>query len=70
MTIETKYNIGDEVWFQMMGINYKAKIINFTIDCFTDGIHLTYYNLRCNGYTIERFEDELFPSEEELLKSL
>lgn len=37
MTIETMYNIGDKVWFQTLGINYKAKIIHIYIDVFPVG---------------------------------
>ena len=70
MTIETKYNIGDEVWFQTLGMNYKAKIIHVIIDAFPDGNNIIHYNLHCNGYSCERHEDELFPTKEELLKSL
>ena len=69
MTIETKYNIGEEVWFQTLGINYKAKITNIHIDIFFDKKHIVHYNLQRNGYAYERHEDELFPTKEELLKS-
>lgn len=37
MTIETKYNIGDEVLFQTLGINYKAEITHISIDTFARG---------------------------------
>ena len=70
MTRETKYNIGQEVWFQTLGINYKVKVIHITIDAFPDGEHIIHYNLHNQGYSYERNEDELFPTKEELLKSL
>ena len=70
MTIETKYNIGDEVWLRTLGIKYKAKITHIHIDIFPDRKHIVHYNLHRNGYSYERHEDELFPTKEELLKSL
>lgn len=70
MTIETKYNIGDKVWFQTLGINYKAEIIRISIDVFLDKKTAIHYNLHRKGYSYERNEDELFPTKEELLKSL
>ena len=54
MTIETKYNIGDKVWFQTLGTNHNANIIH----------------INNKGYSYERHEDELFPTKEELLNSL
>ena len=70
MTIETKYNIGDEVWFRTLGINYKAKINCIIIDVFPNGNRIIHYNLHSNGHSYERYEEELFPTKEELLKSL
>lgn len=70
MTIETKYNIGDKVWFQTLGMNYNAKIIHINIDVFPNGEHEINYYLRNKGYSYERHEDELFSTKEELLKSL
>jgi hypothetical protein len=70
MTIETKYKIGDVVWFQTLGINYNAKITRISIDIFPDGKNIINYNLHYKGYNYERHEDELSPSKEELLKNL
>ena len=70
MTIETKYNIGDEVWFQTLGVNYKAEIINIRVDVFSNKEPIIHYILHSNGYLYERHEEELFPTKEELLKSL
>jgi hypothetical protein len=70
MTIETKYNIGDKVWFQTLGINYKAEIIHISIEVFQNESPTIHYNLHRNGYAYERHEDELFLTKEELLKSL
>lgn len=65
MTIETKYNIGDEVWFTTQYQRpVKAKII---------GIHIVGKSLYLT-YLFEeyapRLESALFPTKEELLKSL
>ena len=70
MTIETKYNIGQEVWFQTLGINYKANVTKIVIHAFIDGDVIVNYSLARSGYEYERNEDELFSTKEELLKSL
>ena len=70
MTIETKYNIGDEVWFQTLGINYKANVIEIVINILIDGSVVVNYQLGRMGYYYERNEDELFPTKKELLKNL
>lgn len=68
MTIETKYNIGDEVWFLFDGkpLNGKiARISEYTIKIiviFKDGKEYLF------SRDIKGFE--LFPTKEELLKSL
>ena len=70
MTIETKYNIGDKVWFQTLGTNHNANIIHINIDIYPNGEHEIHYNLHNKGYSYERHEDELFKTKEELLKNL
>lgn len=70
MIIETKYNIGDVVWFQTLGINYNAKITHISVDIFNDGKNIINYNLHYRGFNYERCENELFPTKEELLNSL
>ena len=70
MTIETKYNIGQEVWFQTLGINYKATVIKIVVHAFIDGNVIINYDIARSGYEYERHEDELFRTKEELLKSL
>lgn len=63
MTIETKYNIGDEVWFMFQGKVQSGYIVSITIygDCII-------YNMR--AYCLSFKESLLFPTKEELLKSL
>ena len=66
MTIETKYNIGDEVWCQTHTGVRCVKIGSIEI---IDGICLVYH-LEGEDVRGWSFEYELFPTKEELLKSL
>lgn len=71
MEIKTKYNIGDEVWVanifrepievEVYGIVAEVKDSNVLIDY--------YIGLDKNGCTLRK-EELLFPTKEELLKSL
>ena len=64
MAIETKYNIGQEVWVKTHSGNvYCNRITGIHIE--QDG--LIVYSL---AHFADRTEDELFPTKEELLKSL
>lgn len=71
MQIETKYNIGDEVWVHVFGETYNliVKGIRFVCDKLYKRI---VYALLEEGEdtTIYLDECELFPTKEELLKSL
>ena len=64
MTIETKYNIGDEVWFKFLNEPFKSKVYDYI-----GGKEKLY---RCKFFlqTAACREDELFPTKEELLNSL
>lgn len=62
MKIETKYEIGQEVWVMTMGNPYCTTITAIHID--KNGLS---YNLR---YLLAREEERIFPTKEELLKSL
>lgn len=64
MTIETKYNIGDEVWFTF-NRNPISSIIS-SIEVIEDG--KIYYRMRYGCFCLP--EHQVFPTEEELLKSL
>lgn len=64
MTIETKYNIGDEVWF-MHHSGFPRCDRVAAIHIMSD-LSILYY-LEVN---LSREENELFPTKEELLKSL
>ena len=67
MTIDTKYNIGDEVWYSIKGKVYHEIIDHIEIDVGKYGETHIYYN--SEGKFPHR-EDRLFPTKEELLKSL
>lgn len=62
MEISTKYNIGDEVWVMSIGRPFCTKIISIRIDKY--GLS---YNLK---YLTAVEEKQIFPTKEELLKSL
>lgn len=67
MTIETKYNIGDEVWYKGFKEIFHDRIFNIRIDVDSLGeIHI-YYDLWDD---VTKDECKLFPTQEELLKSL
>lgn len=76
MKIETKYNIGDEVLFMANNKITTMRVWDITIEIKTkfDGqyvygdYHRIYYHDYGNHNTVE--ENYLFPTKEELLKSL
>lgn len=70
MTIETKYNIGDEVWFNSLGHHIKGKVDEINISVLIDGSVHILYSIEKSGYCFERHNDDLFSTKEELLKSL
>lgn len=71
MTIETKYNIGDEVWCaNIFGEPSKLKIYGIDIEILGKRTFISYYvGLNEETCTLEK-EQLLFPTKEELLKSL
>lgn len=64
MIIETKYNIGDEVWF-IYGHN-RPRCDRVTSIRLMHDLSIMYYF----EVSLSRDEEELFPTKEELLKSL
>lgn len=67
MTIATKYNIGNEVWYKGFKEIFHNRISNIRIDVDCLGeIHI-YYELWGD---VTKEECKLFPTKEELLKSL
>lgn len=68
MTIETKYNIGDKVWVEILGEPCLAKIGAMYITTNGNMIWYGYDVYAKEGHVINA--KELFPTKEELLKSL
>ena len=66
MTIETKYNVGDEVWYRLRGKIYHNVIDWITIDIVNGQVWIHY----CWECKFPMEECKLFPTKEELLKSL
>jgi hypothetical protein len=66
MSIEAKYNVGNKVWHRFVSNNICTKVRRIEVDY--KGVP-TYF---CDFFlsVIAFREDELFPSEEELLNSL
>jgi hypothetical protein len=69
MTFKTKHNIGDYVWCNLYnGIKVKITAIHI-IAVAPDNVTIE-YSVMWNGGAWSRMENELFSTEEELLKSL
>lgn len=69
MTFKTKHNIGDDVWCNIYnGIKVKITAIHI-IAVAVDNVTIE-YSVMWNGIAWSRMENELFSTEEELLKSL
>lgn len=73
MKIETKYDIGQEVWFMNRNKCESSVVKGMNIAC-VNGNYLGYINHVSIDYSLEEFgiypECSLFPTKEELLKSL
>jgi hypothetical protein len=73
MTIETKYNIGDEVWVMFDGEPLCGRIVECRIHC-NYGRHITRVYVVCDIKDRNRnnqfFEYAIFKTKEELIKSL
>lgn len=71
MIIETKYNIGDEVWIKLRtkGVQ-KWKIREITIEVLKSRQYRELYRLEREGLYYIAYLSELFPTKEELIKSL
>lgn len=65
MTIETKYNIGDEVWAMCGSQSFCGRICCIVVWC-----DILSYQVEFERRLYNLFEDSLFPTKEELLKSL
>ena len=71
MTIETKYNIGDEVWFYHHKKIMKSRVRSINLLVRKDDISASYLmeDMWTDQYIV-LYEESLFPTKEELLKSL
>ena len=81
MKIETKYNIGDEVWFMYKNKTHRGRILgiqaNYSCSHFDEtntpqcvDYAEDYTVTICLGHSIRMFCGEFFPTKEELIKSL
>jgi hypothetical protein len=72
MTIETKYNIGDEVWvdFFMRPTRMIVESIEFRKDKNTESTSYFVVNINDRRECCDADESELFKTKEELLKSV
>lgn len=70
MTIETKYNIGDEVWFQDEKQPVNNEILGIEIETYKHKQLIKYLFEQDGWFLFTVCEEDLFPTKEELLKSL
>lgn len=70
MTIETKYNIGDEVWFMNEGEPTSEKIVRIDVEQYERKQFVEYTMVLSDVILTSFYEQEVFPTKEELLKSL
>lgn len=76
MNIETKYNLGDNVWFMRNNVAVSGEIIS--IRTHSNGaklfdqamITIHYYISLSNGESVDLLESRLFPDKPSLLTSL
>ena len=70
MKFETKYNLGDEVWVKnCFNEPFQMEVIEVYVDV-TKICEIHNYRLANGSATVLRNQNELFPTKEELLKSL
>ena len=71
MTIETKYNIGDEVWFMDKNMPTKGVVVKLDVDIARSGDwYIEHYKVEVVGFIYCKIGQHLFPTKEELIKSL
>ena len=74
MTIETRYDIGDEVWLMYDNMAITAQIIEMNVEIrenyLRDVNANCYCKIKCPHFTREIHDSRIFPTKEELLKSL
>jgi len=67
MTIETKFDIGQEVWYVLFTTHYSGKISSINISV-VNGISLIYYSLE--NMPTQFSQNALFRTKQALLDSL
>ncbi len=71
MTIETKYNIGDTVWFMKNNKLTQGKITVITVESVIGNSILISHGLNNGDTTRPPYsENELFPTKQDLINSL
>lgn len=70
MTIETKYNIGDEVWFILGGKARQGVILEITFNKLGHTLIDYYYSVQIGVSHGSFNEPDIFLTKEELLTSL
>lgn len=65
MTTKTKYSIGDEVWHRFVGNNIKTAVRDIKVDY--KGVPTYYCDFFLSAVAFR--EEELFSTEEELIKT-
>lgn len=68
MIIQTKYNIGDEVWFTSFKYPRRARVCGMSIYITKCGEISFVYSLNDKDVYWHKLEQLLFPTKEELLK--
>lgn len=74
MEVKTKFNLGDEVWTMENNKAVSGSIKELTINICINGKITIKYTIKVlwksQIWDTTRYEEELFPTKEELLKSL
>ena len=70
MTIKTKYNIGDKVWFMNEGEPTSERIVRIDVEQYERKQFVEYTVVLSDVILTSFYEQEVFPTKEELLKSL
>lgn len=71
MIIDTKYNTGDEVWFMNMNKPTKGSVVKIDVDVARSGDwYIEHYKVEVSGIVYQHIGQSIFPTKEELLKSL
>ena len=74
MKIETKCNIGDEVWLMYENKAITAQVVTMNVEIsysiMGDVSANCYCKIKCPYFTREIHDSHIFPTKEELIKSL